>query len=129
MIALGEKAGNGWGMSDTDAALDEAIIDGANSGDAGTVLEQYSYLGLSTIVARSRPQSSVSLASFVVGSVGAGGDQYVGLDQFGRVVNQNWVNSSGASVDNYTYSYDADGNVTAKNNVLDAAYSEKYTYL
>ncbi len=125
----------GSGLSNANAALDQAIgrldaiVDSANSGDSGQVLEQYSYLGLSTIVARNRPQSSVSLVSFVVGSIGAGGDQYVGLDQLGRVVNQNWVNAStGASVDNYTYSYDADGNVTAKNNVLDSAYSETYTY-
>ncbi len=124
----------GSGMGNNSAALDQAIgrldavVDGANSGDAGTVLEQYSYLGLSTIVARNHPQSSVSLVSFVVGSVGAGGDQYVGLDQFGRVVNQKWVNSSGTSVDNYTYTYDANGNVTSKTNVLNSAYSETYTY-
>ena len=102
----------GSGMSNANAALDQAIgrldaiVDGASSGDAGTVLEQYSYLGLSTIVARNRPQSSVSLVSFVVGSVGPGGDQYVGLDQFGRVVNQNWVDTStSTSVDNYKYTY------------------------
>ena len=62
-------------------------------------------------------------------SVGAGGDQYVGLDQFGRVANQNWVNTAtGTSVDNYIYTYDQNGNVTAKNNVLNSAYSETYTY-
>ena len=125
----------GPGMGNANAALDraigrlDAIVDGANSGDSGEVLEQYSYLGLSTIVARNRPQSSVSLVSFVVESVGAGGDQYVGLDQFGRVVNQNWVDAAtGTSVDNYTYSYDADGNVTSKANNLDSTYSEAYTY-
>jgi hypothetical protein len=102
----------GSGMGNANAALNnaigrlDAIVDGANSGDSGQVLEQYSYLGLSTMVARNRPQSSVSLVSFVVESVGAGGDQYVGLDQFGRVVNQNWVDAAtGTSVDNYTYSY------------------------
>ena len=52
-------------------------------------LEQTGKLPKVIIVARNRPQSSVSLVSFVVESVGAGGDQYVGLDQFGRVVNQN----------------------------------------
>ncbi len=124
----------GSGMGNANAALDQAvgrldaIVDGANSGDSGEVLEQYSCLGLSTIVARNRPQSSVSLVSFVVGSVGPGGDQYVGLDQFGRVVNQNWVNSSSASVDSYTYTYDGGGNVTSKTNSLDSAYSETYTY-
>ncbi len=122
-------------MSNSNAMLDNAIgrldgiVDGANSGDAGTVLEQYSYLGLSTIVARNHPQTGINLALVgASGSIGSGGDEYVGLDQFGRIVNQNWVNSSGATVDGYTYSYDANSNVTAKNNVLASAYSETYTY-
>ena len=79
------------------------------------------------------------------GSIGSGGDSRcvgisagnvahagclnnVGLDQFGRVANQNWVNSSGSTVDGYTYTYDSNGNVLSKNNVLDSAYSETYTY-
>ncbi len=125
----------GSDLSNTNAALDnaigrlDAIVDGANSGDAGTVLEQYSYLGLNTIVQRNHPQTGINLTYLgSSGSIGAGGDQYVGLDQFGRVVNQNWVNSSGATVDGYTYSYDANGNVTAKNNTLDSAYSQTFTY-
>ena len=39
------------------------------------------------------------------GAIGSGGDQYVGLDRFGRVVDQNWVNAAGTTVDGYTYSY------------------------
>jgi RHS repeat-associated protein len=122
-------------MSNSNAMLDNAIgrldgiVDGANSGDAGQVLEQYSYLGLSTIVARNHPQTGINLTLIgPSGSIGAGGDQYVGLDQLGRIVNQNWVNSTGSTVDGYTYSYDANSNVTARNNVLDSAYSETYTY-
>ena len=115
-----------------DAAIGrlDSISDGANSGDVGQVLEQYSYLGLSTIVARNHPQTGINLTLVgTSGSVGSGGDQYVGLDQFGRIVNQNWVNSStGNSVDNYTYTYDQNSNVTAKNNVLNSAYSETYSY-
>ena len=125
----------GSGMTNSNAALDQAIgrldavVDGANSGDAGQALEQYSYLGLSTMVARNHPQTGINLTLVGAGgSIGSGGDQYVGLDQFGRVVDQNWVNSTGTTVDGYTYSYDANSNVTAKNNVLDSAYSETYTY-
>ncbi len=63
------------------------------------------------------------------GSIGSGGDQYIGLDRFGRVVDQNWVNTStGQSMDNFTYSYDANSNVTAENNLLNAAYSQTFTY-
>ncbi len=123
-------------MNNNNAMLDQAIgrldgiVDGANSGDAGTVLEQYSYLGLSTIVARNHPQTGINLTLVgTSGSIGSGGDQYVGLDRFGRVVNQNWVNTStGQSTDNFTYSYDANSNVTAKNNLLNTAYSETYAY-
>ncbi len=123
-------------MSNSNAMLDNAIgrldviSDGANSGDPGQILEQYSYLGLSTIVARNHPQTGIDLTYIgAAGSIGAGGDQYVGLDQFGRVVNQNWVNSAtGASADNFTYTYDANSNVTARNNVLDSAYSQTFTY-
>ncbi len=59
-----------------------------------------------------------------------GGDQYIGLDRFGRVVDQNWVNSStGVSTNNLTYTYDNNSNVAAESNVLDSAYSQTFTYL
>ena len=112
-------------------ALDNAIgrLNSISDAGTGTILEQYSYLGLSTIVARNHPQTGINLTLIgSSGSIGAGGDEYVGLDQFGRVVNQNWVNSSGSTVDGYTYTYDNNSNVTAKNNVLDSAYSQTYTY-
>ena len=108
----------------------DAIVDGANSGEAGHVLEQYSYLGLSTIVARNHPQTNINLTYLgSSGNIGSGGDQYVGLDQFGRIVDQNWVNTStGQSVNNFTYSYDSNSNVTAENNLLNTAYSQTFTY-
>ena len=108
----------------------DSISDGANSGEVGQVLEQYSYLGLSTIIARNHPQTGINLTLLgSAGSIGSGGDQYIGLDRFGRVVDQNWVNTSaGQSVDNFTYSYDANSNVTAENNLLDSAYSQTFTY-
>ena len=60
-------------------------------------------------------------------SIGSGGDQYVGLDQFGRIADQNWVNTStGMSADNFTYSYDANSNVTSENNLLNTAYSQTF---
>ena len=56
------------------------------------------------------------------------GDQYAGLDQFGRVVNQQWVNGTGSISDLFIYAYDSNGNVTAKDNLLDLAYSQTFTY-
>ena len=96
----------------------DAIVDGTNSGDVGTVLEQYSYLGLSTIVARNHPQTGINLTLVgSSGSIGSGGDQYVGLDQFGRIVNQNWINTTGTTnttVDGYTYTYDSNAILSGK---------------
>ena len=139
----------GSGMGNANAALDQAIgrldsisdpdnggpltevgTGSANSGGAGQVLEQYSYLGLNTIVGRSHPQTFVSLSlRGANGSIGSGGDQYVGLDRFGRVVDQNWVHSAtGVGTNNLTYTYDNNSNVTAENNLLDSAYSQTFTY-
>ncbi|NNM85249.1 MAG: RHS repeat-associated core domain-containing protein [Phycisphaerales bacterium] len=104
------------------------IMDGANSGDTNQVLEQYSYLGLSTIVGISRPQTGIDMSLLgTAGSIGSGGDQYTGLDQFGRIASQQWANSAGTVLDGYTYTYDQNNNVTSKNNVLNSAYSETYT--
>ena len=48
----------------------------------------YDYLGLGTVVRRSHPQPAVDL-TFLGTGPGSGGDQYVGLDSFGRVIDQN----------------------------------------
>ncbi len=80
----------------------------------------------STESAQSEKSMDASVTS-VANSIGAGGDQYTGLDQFGRIVSQQWANSTGAVVDGYTYTYDQNSNVTSKANVLDSAYSETYT--
>ena len=81
-------------------------------------------------MARNHPQTGINLTYLgSSGSIGAGGDQYVGLDQFGRIADQNWVNNStGQSTDNFTYAYDQNSNVTAENNLLDSAYSQAFTY-
>ena len=39
-------------------------------------------------------------------SVGDAGDQFTGLDRFGRVVDQRWINGSNTDVDRYQYGYD-----------------------
>ena len=48
-----------------------------------------------------------------------GGDEYTGLDRFGRVIDQNYVNTStGDSTDRFQYTYDRDGNVLSKTNLV-----------
>ncbi len=56
-----------------------------------------------------------------------GGDQYTGLDRFGRVIDQNWWNpTTKTSTDRFQYGYDRDGNVLYSNNLVNSAESELY---
>src|SRR5438309_2092433 len=51
-------------------------------------------------------------------SVGDAGDQYTGLDRFGRVVDQRWVaTATGGTADRYKYGYDGDGNRLYRQNL------------
>src|SRR6202035_4900205 len=96
--------------------------------DSGGTLESYKFLGLDTVVERDHPQNNVNLTYISqTGSTGDAGDQYTGLDRFGRVVEQNWYNnSSSASNDDFKYGYDSAGNVVYKRNVLNNSKSELY---
>lgn len=76
--------------------------------DSTGTLESYDYLGLGTVVRRSHPQPAVDL-TFLGTGPGSGGDQYVGIDSFGRVIDQNWKKST-SSTDRFIYTYDRDGN-------------------
>ena len=60
--------------------------------------------------------------------VGDAGDQYTGLDRFGRIVDQRWINSSNTDVDRYQYGYDRDSNCLFKDNKVISSLSEVYTY-
>jgi RHS repeat-associated protein len=103
-----------------------------------TTIEGYSYLGLSTIVEQDRPQNGTKL-SLVQQSNDTlhgtdGGDQYTGLDRFGRVVDQWWLKYSGTNItgtlDRFQYAYDPNSNVLYKNVVgngtVAATFSELY---
>ena len=65
--------------------------------------------------------------------IGDGGDQYTGLDRFGRVIDQRWIKtSSGADLERVQYGFDrASNRVWRDNTVADALSShqdEFYTY-
>jgi RHS repeat-associated protein len=95
----------------------------------GSTVENYSYLGYSTVVYMGHPQTGVDLTylgSPVSTGTGAN-DQYAGLDRFGRISRQLWTSGTN-SKDDYAYTYDRNGNVTGKANGLNSAYSETYTY-
>jgi RHS repeat-associated protein len=64
-----------------------------------------------------------------VGTPGDGGDQYAGLDRFGRVVDQLWTNTgTSTTTDEFQYGYDAVGNRLYRNNTVNTAFGELYTY-
>ncbi len=113
------------------AGLDSSISRLSALSDSSATLESYLYLGLNTVVQRSHPQPGVNLSYIQqTGDTHAntdGGDQYTGLDRFGRVIDQFWVNAgTGQATDRFQYGYDRDGNVLYKANLVGAAFSELY---
>jgi RHS repeat-associated protein len=113
------------------AGLDDAISRLSSISDTSGVVERYDYLGLDTVVRRSRPQpgDEMTLIKPAAAPVGDAGDQYTGLDRFGRVVDQRWVTTAtGAALDEYQYGYDRTGDRTYRANMVNTTLSELYTY-
>jgi RHS repeat-associated protein len=109
--------------------VDNAISRFSSISDSSATLEQYTYLGLSTVVKRAHPQSGVDLTYIAQSGEpnGDAGDQYIGLDRFGRVVDQRWLNSStGVATDEFTYGYDRDSNRLYRDNKVNSAFGELY---
>jgi len=116
--------GTGSGLNDTISRLDSLK-------ESSTVLEGYRYLGLGTVVVRSHPSPGLDLTYVKRSgeSNGDAGDQYIGLDRFGRVVDQRWVvASSGTATDRFQYGYDRDGNRLYRDNLVNTAFGELYSY-
>lgn len=59
---------------------------------------------------------------------GSAGDKYIGLDRFGRVVDQRWTTSGGTAKDRWKYGYDRNSNPLYKENLVDSTRSELFTY-
>src|SRR5206468_9100827 len=84
---------------------------------------------LSTVVIRSHPEPTVDLTYVKQGSEGTGdaGDQYTGLDRFGRVIDQRWINTStSTATDRFKYAYDRDGNRLYRTNEVNHSFDELY---
>jgi RHS repeat-associated protein len=108
--------------------VDSAISRLSSISDSSATLESYAYLGLDTIVARNHPQTGVNLTYIGTGT-GDAGDKYVGLDRFGRVVDQLWVNpTTSTTTDEFTYGYSRDSNALWRNNTVNTAFGELYSY-
>jgi RHS repeat-associated protein len=122
---LGYSYGTGpAGALDTAIGRADGLVDVSLDGG---VLESYTYLGLARIVTRTYPQAGVQLSYCIpagdwFGVPNDGGDQYSGLDRFGRVVALNWVSTIGqggtwgspGSLERINYAYDPDSNVLSQ---------------
>jgi YD repeat-containing protein len=113
------------------SGIDSSISRPTSLSDSGGTLESYKYLGLGMVVERDHPQNNINLTYIQQAgdsnAITDGGDQYTGLDRFGRIIDQNWLNATtGTSTDRFQYGYDPDGNVTYQQNLSDAALSELY---
>jgi hypothetical protein len=102
-----------------------------NNGTPSTHLEEYSYLGLDTVVQRAHPQPGVNLTYIQqAGDTGTGDahDQYTGLDRFGRIVDQRWIPTARpqSPTDRFQYGYDRDSNALYKSNLVNVSFSELY---
>jgi RHS repeat-associated protein len=109
--------------------LDSNISRLSSLSDTSGTLESYSYLGLATVVKRSHSQLAIDLTYIKQSSESNGdaGDQYTGLDRFGRVVDQRWINTStSTTTDRFQYGYDRDGNPLYRSNLVNTAFSELY---
>ncbi len=112
----------------TSGSLDDKISRLTSITDGATTLESYTYLGLDTVVKRAHPQPNVDL-SYINQPSGStdGGDQYTGLDRFGRVIDQYWINNTTSTVtDRFQYGFDRNDNRQYRKNAINAVFSELY---
>jgi YD repeat-containing protein len=93
---------------------------------SGTTVEDIDYLGLATPVRLDHPGGLQLRYIRTTGEpLGEAGDQYTGLDRFGRIVDQRW--RDGASViDRYKYGYDRNGNRLYRDNLENNNFDELY---
>jgi RHS repeat-associated protein len=109
------------------SGLNDSISRLSSLSDSTGTLEAYSYMGLGTVVVRSHPQPGIDLS--FVGTPGDAGDEYAGLDRFGRVVDQLWENTStSTATDEFQYGYDLLGNRLYRDNLVNTAFGELYSY-
>ena len=99
------------------------------SDDTGT-LQSYSYLGLNTVVVMAEPQADLELTYLTTDDgTSTSDDQYTGLDQFGRVDEQLWYNTTtSTAVYDVQYIRDDDGNVLFAIDTLHSSMGGLYEY-
>ena len=98
--------------------------------DGSTHIVDYSYLGRDRRVINTYTAPGVELTYYQSGGSGDAGDQYVGLDRFGRVTDQRWRKTSdNSNLEEVKYGFDRAGNrLTRQNIVQTTGQDEAYTY-
>ena len=116
-------------LDDTISRVTALVDHGGTS--AAVPLAAYNYLGLGTIVLQNSPENNTELT--YIEQTGDGnaitdaGDRYTGLDRFGRVDDQSWLNTStGTATDRIQYGYDRGSNVLYAKNLINSSFSELY---
>jgi hypothetical protein len=121
---------NGRVIADNyNSGLDSNISRLSSLSDGSTTLESYLYLGLGTVTERDHPEAQINLTYIKQAgeSNGDAGDQYAGLDRFGRVVDQRWITSTvNNMIDRTQYGYDRNSNMLFKQNLTNTAFGELY---
>jgi RHS repeat-associated protein len=113
------------------SGVDDRISRLSSLSESAGTLESYSYLGLDTVIQRAQMYQGAAVATqsyIIAGGNTDGGDKYTGLDRFGRVVEQRWVNGSSVITDDFLYSYDQDSNALSRSNALNSSFTEQYGY-
>ncbi len=113
--------GSSGSVDDRISRMDQEVL------YAESAIEDFTYLGLSTVVQRLYLVPDVKM-TYVGTGTGDAGDKYVGLDRFGRIVDQRWATFSGTNLVNYAYGYDRDGNMLYQQDLVNSAMSQLYTY-
>jgi len=114
------------------SGMDDALsrITGIEEHTGGATLAGYTRLGLNQIVKLSYPEPAADM-TFIAQSgepVGDAGDQYTGLDRFGRVEDIRWIGEEG-HVERVQHGYDRASNKRwRKNLVATSGQDEFYNY-
>ena len=113
------------------SGVDDTISRLSSISDFTGTLQSYTYMGVDTVVDLDDNQAGVALNYVNSMSTGDAGDEVVGLDRYGRVVSQNWQETSGdttTTVAGDAYTYDNDGNVLTKDDLVTSALDQTFTY-
>lgn len=107
VYSLYADAGDTSGVSDVLNRVTALSSNTTRGSSDVNVIAGYTYMGMGTLVRKDYPTPKVML-DYWGGTTGT----YAGLDRFGRVTSQNWVNYNSGTVDQFkvNHGYDRDSN-------------------